>query len=59
MVAILSYMGIQATTMLAYALGPQAAWMSESKWVMGGMTLGMMVALIVVASIGLTLGKWI
>jgi glutamate:GABA antiporter len=59
MVAILSFVGIQAATMLAYALGPQAAWMAESKWVMGGVTLAVLVALIVIASIGLALGKWI
>ena len=58
-VAILSYVGIQATTMLSYAAGPSAAWMAESKWVMGGMTVGIMLALIVIASIGLGLGKWI
>jgi amino acid transporter len=59
MVAILSYMGIQATTMSAYTLGPGAAWMAESKWVMSGTTLALLGALIVIASIGLGLGKWI
>jgi amino acid transporter len=59
MVAILSYAGIQATVMLAYMLGPQAAWMAENKWVIGSMTLGLLGSLIVVACIGLRLGKWI
>jgi amino acid transporter len=59
MVAILSYVGIQATTMLAYALGPRAVWMAESKWVMGAMTVAVLAALIVIASVGLALGKWI
>jgi len=59
LVAILSYVGIQGTTMFAYALGPRAAWMAENKWVMGGMTLAVLGTLIVIASIGLGLGKWI
>ncbi len=58
-VALLSFMGIQATTMFAYMLGPQTAWMAESKWVIGSITLGLMGSLIVVTSIGLSLGKWI
>ena len=59
LVVILSYIGIQATTMFAYALGPQAAWMSENKWVLGGITLVLLGSLIVIASIGMGFGKWI
>lgn len=58
-VAILSYAGIQTTTMFAYMLGPQAAWMMESKWVITFVTLLQLAVLVVIASIGLTLGKWI
>jgi glutamate:GABA antiporter len=58
MVAILSYIGIQTTTMTAYALGPRAAWMAENKWVIGGTSLAVLGTLIVIASIGLSLGKW-
>jgi len=59
LVVILSYAGILATTMFAYALGPRAAWMAQSKWVMGGATLAVLGVLMVIASIGLGLGKWI
>jgi amino acid transporter len=59
MVAILSYAGIQATVMLSYMLGPQAAWMAENKWVTSGITLGLMSTMIAIACIGLRLGKWI
>jgi glutamate:GABA antiporter len=59
MVAILSYVGIQAAAMLAYLVGPQAAWMAQSKWVMGAATFAVLAALIVVTIVGLGLGKWI
>ncbi len=58
-IAILSFAGIQATTMFSYMLGPQAAWMVESKWVIGCVTLALMGSLILVVSIGLSLGKWV
>ena len=59
MVAILSYLGIQATAMLSYGLGPQAAWMNENKWVLGGITFVLLASLAIIASIGMSLGKWI
>jgi amino acid transporter len=59
MVAILSYVGIQSATMLAYVLGPQAAWVAESKWAMGTATWLILGSLMLVAFIGLGLGKWV
>jgi len=59
LVVILSYVGIQATTMLAYGLGPQASWMNENKWVLCGVSLLLLGSLITVASIGMSLGKWV
>jgi amino acid transporter len=59
MVAILSYVGIQGVTMLAYVLGPRAAWMAESRWAMGVATSLVLASLIAIAFIGLGLGKWI
>lgn len=58
-VAILSYAGIQVTTMLAYAIGPQASWLNENKLAMGGITVLVLGGLILIAHIGLGLGKWI
>ncbi len=58
-VVILSFAGIQTNTMLAYMLGPRASWMAESKWAMGAVTLVVLGSLIVIAFIGLGLGKWI
>lgn len=57
LVVILSYVGIQATTMLAYGLGPQASWMNENKWVLCGVSLLLLGSLFMVASIGMSLGK--
>jgi amino acid transporter len=59
MVAILSYVGIQTATMLAYALGPQSMWIAETKWAMGAATFVVLGSLILIAFIGLGLGKWI
>ncbi len=59
LVAILSYVGIQATTMFAYTMGPGAAWIVENKWILGGIALLVLGALAVIAAIGLSLGKWI
>ena len=59
MVAILSYVGIQAVTMLGYAVGPRAAWMPQSKWANGTATLLVLGSLILIAFVGLGLGKWI
>lgn len=58
-VAILSYAGIQATTMLSYVLGPQASWIAESRWAMGSITVLVLGSLIVIAFVGLGLGKWV
>lgn len=58
-VAILSYAGIQATTMLAYVLGPKASWIAESKWAMGGITLAVLGSLVAIALVGFGLGKWV
>ncbi len=58
-VGILSFAGIQAATMLAYVLGPQASWISENKAVMALMTVLVIGSLMLVAHMGLGLGKWI
>lgn len=58
-VGILSFVGIQTITMLAYLLGPQTAWIARSKWAMGGATILVLGSLVVIAFIGMGLGKWI
>lgn len=56
-VSILSYCGIQIATMLSYMFGPSSAWMTNSKWVRGGVTLLVLGGLMLIALIGLSLGK--
>jgi glutamate:GABA antiporter len=58
-VMILSYVGIQSVAMFADLVGPRAGWMTQSKWVMGGATLVVLLALMGVAFVGMSLGKWI
>lgn len=58
-VGILALAGIQAVTMLAYVLGPNAAWMTENKWVLGAGALLVLGGLAVIAFLGLGVGKWI
>jgi glutamate:GABA antiporter len=43
--------------MLSYVLGPRTAWIVDSRWVLGGVTLVVMASLIAIALIGLRLGK--
>jgi hypothetical protein len=56
-IVILSFGGIQATVMLSYVLGPRTAWIVDSRWVLGGVTLIVRASLIAIALIGLRLGK--
>src|SRR5689334_7364631 len=54
-----SEIGLQATTSLAYALGPRAAWMAETKWLIGLLSGVIIGGLMLVAVLGLGVGKWI
>lgn len=56
-VSILSYAGIQSTVMLSYVLGPRTAWIVDSRLMLGSVTLLILGALIVIALIGMGLGK--
>jgi len=54
-----SEIGLQLTTNLAYAIGPAGAWISSNKWLITGTSLLVIALLVVVATIGLSVGKWI
>lgn len=58
-ILILSATGVRATDMLAYGLGSSGAWIANDKWIIALASTLATVALMVVASIGLALGKWI
>jgi len=54
-----SEVGLQTATFLGYALGPSAAWMTQSSWFVAGATLVILCALVAVSTIGLSVGKWV
>jgi amino acid transporter len=54
-----SEIGLQLTTNLAYAIGPQAAWISSNKWLITLTSVIVIGLLVVVSTIGLSVGKWI
>lgn len=54
-----SQIGLQTASYLSYALGPRAAWMTTSNWFVplaSGVILSLMV---VMSTIGLSIGKWV
>ena len=50
--------GLITTSFVAYALGPNAAWISETKWVML-VAVAMIVAMIFLARVGFAIAKWV
>jgi glutamate:GABA antiporter len=58
-IVLTSEIGLQVATYLSYALGPGAAWIAGSKWVIAGASFVIIGALVVVSTIGLGVGKWI
>lgn len=54
-----SEIGLQAATYASYAMGPSAEWMTKSNWFVA-LSTGVILALMVVAAtIGLSVGKWV
>ena len=51
--------GLIATSFLAYALGPQAAWVADTKWLVLTATFGLIAVFVSVARAGLAVAKWI
>jgi amino acid transporter len=54
-----SEIGLQCATYLSYALGPSAAWMTKSTWFVAAATFVILALLVVVSTIGLSVGKWV
>ncbi|MEY2518914.1 MAG: glutamate:GABA antiporter [Verrucomicrobiota bacterium] len=54
-----SEIGLQLTTNLAYAMGPSGAWISSNKWLITLTSFFVIALLVVVSTIGLSVGKWI
>jgi len=54
-----SEIGLNAATNIAYAFGPRAQWMVESKWFIGSASLLIIAGLSVLSTLGLGAGKWL
>src|ERR1700704_1379727 len=58
-ISILAGIGLVVTTNIAYAIGPHASWMKESKWLITVISCILLAAMIAAAVRGLGVGKWI
>lgn len=54
-----SEIGLQCATYLAYAIGPSAAWMTSSNWFVALSTAVILSLMMLAATIGLSVGKWV
>lgn len=54
-----SELGLQTTTYLSYAIGPKAAWLAETKWLIALASITLVGALVLISIRGLSLGKWV
>ena len=51
--------GLVTTTFMAYALGPTAARIASSKWIILAVSIGFISAMSLLAALGLGVGKWL
>ena len=56
---LMSELGVQAASNLAYALGPEFSWLAGSKWFMTAASCILIGALSMVSIAGLGVGKWV
>jgi glutamate:GABA antiporter len=54
-----SEIGLTSATYLSYAIGPRAAWMTTSSWFVAVATMLILALLVVISTIGLSVGKWV
>ncbi len=59
MITLTSEIGLQTATYVSYALGPRAAHLAGSKWFIISASFVIIGALVVVSTIGLSVGKWV
>ena len=58
-IVLTSELGVQAASNLAYALGPNFAWLAGSKWFMTAASCVLIGTLGAVSIVGLSVGKWV
>ena len=56
---LMSEAGLQAATNIAYAWGPQAQWLVDSKWFVMGASLVIIAGIALLSSVGLGAGRWV
>jgi amino acid transporter len=54
-----SEIGLQCATYLTYALGPSAAWLTTSTWFVALSSAVILTLMVVISTIGLSVGKWV
>jgi amino acid transporter len=54
-----SEIGVQCAAYLSYAIGPSAAWITTSSWFVTVSTIVILSVMVAVATIGLSVGKWV
>jgi glutamate:GABA antiporter len=54
-----SEIGLQVTQYLSYVIGPSGEWLTASKWFVGVVSAATIGALVMVATVGLGVGKWV
>jgi len=54
-----SEIGLQVTQYLRYIIGPSGEWLTSSKWFIGLVSLATIGLLIWLATVGLSIGKWV
>jgi glutamate:GABA antiporter len=58
-IIFVSEMGLLVTNNLAYAMGPSGAWLADSKPAIATASLAITAGLILIARLGLSIGKWV
>src|ERR1700686_1069144 len=51
--------GLVTTTFVAYALGPAAAWIASSRWLILAVSFVLILAMMFLTALGLRVGKWL
>jgi len=58
-ISILAGIGLVVTTNISYAIGPDAAWMKESRLTITAISCVLVIGMMLAATRGLGLGKWV
>ena len=58
-VIYMALIGLVTTSFVAYALGPSAAWIAASNWIVLAASFALLAALVLLARVGFHMGKWV